>query len=225
MHRCEWHANGERCPDEAAYWVDARWLCNRHFEQLMREHEQRKSERMNMKRALAVIAALFLMVFPSYAQTPAPSTASMSFNVGAGAFGLGGTNATPATDIALTLNPGIAKAPNFSFRSDNLLAPGANLQYFGGGGSYKLPKLSKAGLLASVHFELNATAGLDRISPPNGSAAEHFAMMAGASMHYTTSAGVDMDLFQVGYIRTPGAPWGGSAPYFGGSISYLFGKQ
>ncbi len=185
-----------------------------------------------MKRAvIAAIAALCLFAFPSFAQTsttttPTPSSASLSFNVGAGAFGLGGSsNATPATDIALTLNPGIAKAPNFSFRSDNLLAPGANLQFYGGGGEYQLPQLAKTGLLADIHFNLNATFGLDRIAPASGPTQEHFGLMAGASMHYMTSAGVDLNLFQVGFLRTPGAPWGANAPYFGGSISYFFGKQ
>lgn len=184
-----------------------------------------------MKRAvLAVIAAVCLLALGTSAQTTtttttAPTSSSLSFNIGAGALGLSGSQATPATDITLELNPGIAKAPNFSFRSDNVLAPGANLQFYAGGGSYKLPKLAKTGLLSQIYFDLNASAGIDRIVPATGPSQSHFGLMAGASMHYLTSVGVDMNLFQVGYMRTPGAPWGGSAPYFGGSISYLFGSH
>ena len=188
-----------------------------------------------MKRVLTLL--LLLVALPCFAQTtttttttapatPTPVSTSLSFNVGAGAFGFGGSStATPGTDIELALNPGIAKLPNFSFRSDNLLAPGANLQYYGGGGDYQLPNLSKTGLLSSIHFDLNGTFGIDRIVPSTGPSQSHFGMMVGASMHYTTSIGVDMNLFQVGFLRTPGAPWGANAPYFGGSVSYFFGKQ
>ena len=156
--------------------------------------------------------------------TPVPISTSLNFNIGAGALGLGGSSqATASTDVALQLNPGIVKAPNFSFRSDNVLAPGANLQFYGGGGEYQLPKLSKTGLLSAVYFDLNATFGIDRITSDTLPTKTHFGLMAGASMHYLTSAGVDLNLFQVGFLRTPGAPWGANAPYFGGSVSYFFG--
>lgn len=177
-----------------------------------------------MKLFLAAIAAVCLFAVPSFAQTPSQST--VNFNIGAGALGLGGsTQATPATDVSLRLNPGIKKAPNFAFRSDNLLAPGADLQFYAGGGEYALPHLSKTGLLAQVSFHINASFGIDRIVPATGSAQSHFGLMAGVSMHYTTSSGVDMNIFQVGFLRTPGAPWGANAPYFGGSVSYFFGSH
>jgi hypothetical protein len=185
-------------------------------------------------RTLAMLLlATFVASLPAYAQssttppaTPAPTQTSLTLNVGAGALGLGGsTNATPSTDISLSLNPGIAKMPWFSLRSDNVLAPGAYLQMYAGGGDVQLPKLSKTGLLSQVRFDLNATFGIDRIVPPTGVSQSHFGMMAGASMHYLTATGVDVNLFQVGFMRSPGAPWGANAPYFGGSVSYLFGKQ
>lgn len=175
---------------------------------------------MKMKK----LAFLFLLfALPCFAQTP--SSASMNFNLGAGAFGLGGTNATPATDVALSLNPGIKKLPNFSFRSDNVIAPGDNMQLFAGGGEYKLPSFSKTGLLSAVHFEINGTFGIDRVTPLSGPTQSHFGLMVGASMHYMTSAGVDLNLFQVGFLRTPGVPNGANRPYFGGSVSYFWGKQ
>jgi len=175
---------------------------------------------------------LLMTAIPCFAQTtatpttPTPTTASMNFNIGAGALGLGGSNqATAATDVALTINPGIAKLPGLSLRSDNLLAPGANLQFYAGGFEYQLPKLAKSGLLSAVYFDLNATAGINRITSATLPTKSSFGLMAGASMHYLTSANVDLNLFQVGFLRTPGAPWGANAPYFGGSVSYFFGKQ
>jgi hypothetical protein len=170
------------------------------------------------------LAFLFLLfALPCFAQTP--SSASMNFNLGAGAFGLGGTNATPATDVALSLNPGIKKLPEFALRSDNLLDPGENMQFFGGGGNVTLPQLSKTGLLSKVHFEVNATFGLDRVTPPTGPTQAHFGLMVGASLHYSSPTGVDLNLFQVGFLRTPGVPNGANRPYFGGSVSYFWGKQ
>lgn len=170
-----------------------------------------------MKKVFLLFPALLLIfALPAAAQT---KTSALSFSIGAGALGLGGSsNATPATDIPVTLNPGIAKMPDFSFRMDTLLAPGPGLQFYGGGADYQLPYLAKTGLFSKIYFTVNATFGLDRIVPAIGASQSHAAMMIGGTVHYAAPAGMDINMFQAGLLRTPGAPWGANAPYIGGSL-------
>ena len=181
-----------------------------------------------MKRVVfaAIAAMCLLMAVPAFAQTPAPATSTMAFSVGAGAFGISATsNATPATDVTLSLNPGIAKLPNFSFRSDNVLAPGAGMQFYGGGVDYRIPYLAKTGLFSQIYFTVNGTFGIDRIVPATGPSQANFGFMVGGTVHYVAGS-VDLNLFQAGLLHTPGAAWGSNAPYIGGSVTKtLFGNQ
>lgn len=179
---------------------------------------------------LAVSFALFALCCPAQTAAPAPTSSTMSFSVGGNALGLGGTTAsTPATDITLTLNPGVATKgylSEVSLLSDNLLAPGANLQYYAGGFLAPIPvKIPSTSPLSGISFYWRATAGVDRIVPASGPSQTHFGLMAGGGAQYTNSSGVKVTLIEVDFLRTPGSPWGANAPAVEGGLSYVFGSH
>jgi hypothetical protein len=189
-----------------------------------------------VKRLWLLLAALIAL--PSFAQTatappasntPAPAQSSLSFNVGASAFGAGGTSATPATDVTLTLNPGLASKgylSEISLLSDNALAPGINWQYYGGGLSAPIPvKFPSTSALSGLSFYWRGSAGMERIVPATGPSQSHVGAMIGGGASWTSASGVKVQLFEVGALITPNAAWGNKAPYFAGGISYLFGSH
>lgn len=156
---------------------------------------------------------------------PVPNTNTFNFSIGANALGLGVT--TPASDITLSLNPGFSGfAKNFELRSDNLLSPGANLQYYGGGVNFNLPfKFPTTSALAPLSFYVDITVGADRIVPANGVSRSHVGYMGGGGLRWTTSSGVKINLIEINNIHTPGAPWGNNAPAVSSGLSYVFGHQ
>jgi hypothetical protein len=176
---------------------------------------------------------LFLLcAFPCFAQTtnvPKPISSTKGFSLGAAAFGVGGmAQATPASDVTLTLKPGFATTgylSEISLRSDSLLAPGANLQFYGGGLQAPIPLgFAKESALGPLSFYADATFGVDRIVPSTGPSAAHFAFMAGGGVNWTMSSGVTVNLIEVNDLHAPGAAWGNDAPAVSGGISYVWGK-
>ena len=182
-----------------------------------------------MKTLIALVVLLFVAAVPVMAQnTPSPTQSTVNFSVGAAALGLGGTaQATAATDVKLELNPGFtAKLKTLELRSDNLLAPGANLQYYGGGVNFTIPKnFPKTSILAPLSFYVDATVGVNRIVPATGPSTSHIGFMMGGGLRWLTSSGVQMTLIEVNVLHTPGAPWGANAPAISGGLSYVFGHQ
>lgn len=163
-----------------------------------------------------------------YAQTPpAPVSSTFNFNVGASAFGLGGTSqATPATDVVLNLNPGFSNKylSGLEFRSDNLLAP-STLEYFGGGANWEPPfSFPSTSVFAPLSFYVDGTVGVDRITPTTGPTAAHIGFMAGGGLRWLTSSGVQINIIEVDVIHAPGAPWGTNSPAYAGGLSYLWGN-
>jgi len=182
--------------------------------------------------AAALILALLLCAPGVMAQTPTvptPTTNTASFNIGAAAFGLGGSSqATPASDVTLSLNPGFNNKyfKTLELRSDNLLAPGANLQYYGGGVNWVTPlKFASTSMFAPLSFYVDGTAGATRIVPATGVANSHIGFMAGGGLRWLTSSGVQVTLVEINVLHAPGAPWGSSAPAVSGGLSYVFGHQ
>jgi len=184
-----------------------------------------------MKRVvLAAIAAMcLLMAVPAFAQTPAPATSTLNFNIGAAAFGLGGaTQATPASDVILTLNPGLTQKflSSLELRSDSVLAPGAGLQFYSGGFQYKVPyALPVSSPLHPLSFYADVELGVDRIVPTAGPSQTHFSFMAGGGVNWTLSNGVTVNLIEINDLHAPGSPWGNDAPAIAGGVSYVFGKH
>lgn len=188
-----------------------------------------------MKRALVVLAVLIFLatVVPTLAQSaagpaPTPTQSTLSFSVGASALGLGGASqATAATDVKMELNPGFTgKFKTLELRSDNLLAPGANLQYYGGGVNFTIPKsFPKTSAFAPLSFYVDGTVGADRIVPGTGKSSSHIGFMAGGGLRWLTSSGVQVQLIEVNLLHAPGAPWGANAPAISGGLSYVFGHQ
>lgn len=180
-----------------------------------------------------ILLAILLTALPCVAQTAAPATtpapvqSTLSFNVGASAFGAGGTNAEPASDITLNLNPGLAikgYMSKVSLLSDNALAPGIDYQYYGGGLTAPIPvSLPSTSALAPLSFYWRGTAGIERLVPSSGPSSTHVGAMVGGGATWTTSPGVVVRLFEAGMIISPGAAWGNKAPYIAGGVSYLFG--
>jgi hypothetical protein len=182
--------------------------------------------------AVVLVLVLLFTAPGAMAQTPTvpvPITSTVNFNIGAQAFGLGGTQqATPASDVTLVLNPGFTNkiAKQFSLRSDNLLAPGASLQYYGGGFNWNAPfKFALTSAFAPLSFYTDATVGVDRIVPATGPTQAHVSVMAGGGLKWLTSSGVQITLIEVNWLHTPDAPWGNNAPAYSGGLSYVFGSH
>lgn len=178
----------------------------------------------------AVVFFALLFAAPSMAQTstpPAPTQTTMNFQIGAGALGIASTSqATPATDIKLSFNPGFAKMKSLSLLSDNVLAPGANLQYYGAGISYEFSNIfPKTSALAPVSFYLRGSIGADRIVPATGASQSHIAFLAGGGLAWNPSSSVRIQLVEVDDGHFPGASWGPHVPVVSGGLSILFGKQ
>lgn len=177
----------------------------------------------------AALASLLLLISVSVsAQVPAPAQSTTNFQIGSGAFGLGmGAQATPAANVTLSLNPGLATKTylgQVSLISDNLLAPSVNLQYYGGGFSAPIP-FKLTGALSGLSFFWRATGGIDRIVPATGPSVSHFGVMAGGGANWTSSTGVTVKLVEVDFLRTPGAPWGANAPAVSGGVGFIFGSH
>lgn len=178
-------------------------------------------------RLIVIFAALFAFAYSVTAQTPAPTQSNMTFNVGASALGAGGTNATPAANITLELNPQFATKgyfSNVSLLSDNAQAPGINWQYYGGGAQLPIPlKIPSSSPLSPLTFYSRGTVGIERIVPSSGPSTSNVGAMVGGGAKWTMQNGMQFKLFEVGIIVSPHAAWGNKVPYFGGSVSYLFG--
>lgn len=194
---------------------------------LLARYHAPKFAKMALIAFLAFAAPVMAQTATAPPPAPAATQSTVSFNIGAGALGLGmASQATPATDIKLSLNPGFAKAKGLSLISDNVLAPGANLQFYGGGFSYDLPQLfPKTSALAPVLFYVRGTIGADRIVPAVGSGQSHVAFLAGGGLAWQPSNSVRIQLIEVDDGHFPGAPFGANAPVVSGGLSILFGKQ
>lgn len=173
--------------------------------------------------------------FPAAAQTnvPAPSQSTLSFNIGASALGLGGTSqATPASDVVLELNPGFkGRFGNFELRSDNILAPGINLQSYHGGLNYCFvgpacvaPFAKIPGQLAPLSFYADFAPGVDRIVPATGNAQSHFSYIVGGGIKWQMQNGIQMRLIEVDAYHAPGSPFD-TAPMVAGGITYVWGNR
>jgi len=178
------------------------------------------------------IAVLLLSLFLAgavYAQAPTPTPVSSTYNfsIGAGAFGLGGTSqATPATDVVLTLNPGFSNKylNGLELRDDNLLAPGA-LNYFGAGSNWEPPiSFPATSAFAPLSFYVDGTVGVALVTPTGGPSQSHIGFTAGGGLRWLMSSGVRLTLFEMDLLHAPGAPWGTNSPAYTGSISYLWGN-
>lgn len=187
-----------------------------------------------MKRAIwAVVAGVLLFAFPAAAQTVAPAQSTVNLSIGAQAFGLGGASqATPATDVTLQLNPGFSKIlANLVLESHNILAPSADLQYYGGGvgfcvfGDCPRPIHKLPGVLAPLSLKIGANAGVARIVPAAGPSMGNVGYMAYGELGWTTGPGIHITVFSIGNCHFPKAPWGNNAPCMSGGIEKIFGSR
>jgi hypothetical protein len=181
----------------------------------------------NLYKAI-VLTLLLLLASCAFAQTPTPVSSTFNFNIGAQAFGLGGTSqATPASDVVLSLNPGFTNKylSELEFRNDNLLAPGANLELFTGGINWEPPlKFPASSVFAPLSFYVDGTVGVDRIVPATGPSQAHVGFMTGGGLRWLMSSGVRVNILEINVIHAPGAPWGTNSPAYAGGLSYLFGN-
>ena len=180
-----------------------------------------------MKRIIVLCALCILaLAVPAMAQTPpTPTQSTVNLSIGAGAFGLGGTQqATPASDITLQLNPGL-KNKYFSqvaLLSDNLLA--SNLQYFGGGLTGPVPNpFPTSSAFGAMYIYWRGSVGADRITDASGHTQSNIAFLAGGGLGWRGPSGLNVTLIEVDDLHAPGALWGNNAPAVQGSISWIFG--
>ena len=179
-----------------------------------------------MKLICTLALAVLIGAIPAFGQsTPAPTVSTTNFSLGGQAMGIGG--GTPAVDVNMTLNPGlVGKAQNFELRSDNIEAPGANTQIYLGGGNYLPPAaFPVSSILHPLKFYIGGGVGVDRIVPAAGPSQAHIAFMVGGGARWLLSSGVQINLFEVDWLRAPGSPWGNNTAAISGKLSYAWGKR
>jgi hypothetical protein len=174
----------------------------------------------------AIALALLFAPFAAYAQTPTPSSSTMSFQVGAGAFGLFGGSSTPATDLTASINPGFKKAPGFSLATDSFLAPGVDFQFYGAGPGYTWTHpFPSTSAFAPISITVRGSIGADRIVPATGAGQSNISFLAPlVSVDWHPSPSISTNLLQVGLLHAPGFPGGPNVPVVGGSVTLFFGK-
>jgi hypothetical protein len=130
------------------------------------------------------LIALFALAVCAFGQTSAPTVSS--FTLALSPISLPGNHQTVAgTEAGLSL--GVTQ--NLDVIDQNIVAPGDNFQYFGGGVQYRLPVLSTKLNNASPNlnglkfqFGLKASVGVDRLTAIN---AQHWAFTAGGFVNYS----------------------------------------
>src|SRR5258708_17099702 len=143
----------------------------------------------------------------SAAQVPAPSD---TFSMDAQAISLPGGKQTAAGTV---VGGTFAITQNFALRSDNLIAPGANLSAYLGGFNYNLPVLSRKLNNMSPNldgsrfqFYITASVGVDRLSPASGDVRQHYAALVGGGVRYDASGSgrFSVNLAEVRWAKLPG---------------------
>jgi len=168
-----------------------------------------------MKKLL--LFALFLQTsgtaFAQNPPAPAPVDVTM-FSIASQAVAVRiGGQSVPGTDLIGSY----AVTKRISVRSDNLLAPGNNLQLYGAGFDWKPPLsglISKTTLPKNT-FEpyLTGTIGIVRNVPAAGPVKQHYAALLGGGVNYdpTGSGRFTVNLIEVRAADLPGFgkhPWG-----------------
>lgn len=149
---------------------------------------------------VAKLLILFLLLSTAtLAQTPSPATISPLFSVStqAVAVRIGGST-QPGTDAIGAFN----LTPRLQLQSDNILAPGINLQAYLGGVKYQFPwldSLLKKSSLSTIKPYFHGALGITRNVPSTGSAIQHYSALAGAGFDYqvngTLSIGPRVEFF------------------------------
>lgn len=161
-----------------------------------------------MKLRFALLVSIVLAGILAFAQDQAPAFTS-TFKLDAQAISLPGNHQTvPGTVIGGTFS--VTK--NFALRYDNLISPEANMLGFFGGFEYNLPALSKTLNNASpfngnnFQFYVTSSFGIDRLSPANAPAVQHYAALAGGGVRYdpTANGKFTVNLAEVRYAKLPG---------------------
>lgn len=135
-----------------------------------------------MKTILRLLLVMLLFALPCIAQTPAP-TPLFSVSTQAMALRIGGQT-VPATDAIGTFY----LTKNLALQSDNILAPGNDLQAYLGGVRYNFnldkylakTNIPKGTFLPYVH----AAVGIVRNVPSVGQDQQHYSVLAGGGFDY-----------------------------------------
>lgn len=134
-------------------------------------------------RSLFAFAALCLFAVSALGQTQQPGL--NSFSLALSPISLPGAHQTVAgTEAGMTLNI----TNSLALVDQNIIAPGDNFQFYGGGAQYTFKALSTKLNNASPNlnglafqFGLKATAGVDRLTAIN---AQHWGFTAGGFVNY-----------------------------------------
>ena len=151
-----------------------------------------------------------------HAQAAAPAPATMQVSIGAAA--LDG-NGVPGTDIVAKAS--IAGA--LALRSDNILIPSTQFQFYGGGFQYNIPMsfLAKTNF-SSLQGYVTASLGADRIVPASGASQAHLSGLAGGGFNWQMSNNVIVNIVEVRWMHAPGNPSGANVPVVSGGFSLFF---
>ena len=169
---------------------------------------------------MKITAVLCLALFSAgstFAQNPpapAPVDTTTMFAIASQAVAVRiGGQSVPGTDVIGTY----AVTKHVSVRSDNLLAPGNNLQLYGAGFNWRLPLgglISKTNLPKNT-FEpyLTGTIGIVRNVPAAGAVTQRYAGLVGGGVNYDPAGTgrFTINLVEVRAADLPGFgkhPWG-----------------
>lgn len=148
--------------------------------------------------AVKLLLLFLLLGSTTMAQTPASTTSPLfSVSTQAVAVRIGGST-QPGTDAIGSFN----LTPRLQLQSDNILAPGINLQSYLGGVKYQfswLDSLLKKSSLSSIKPYVHGAFGIVRNVPATGTAQQHYSALAGAGFDYqvngTLSIGPRVEFF------------------------------
>lgn len=154
---------------------------------------------------------------PAPSNAPGTSQSTVQVSVGAQALGLG--TAAAGTDVVAK----VSVVNSLALRSDNILVPSTNFQFYGAGLQYNLPMsfLAKTNF-SSLQGYVSASVGADRIVPASGPSASHVGFLAGGGFNWIKSNNMIVNIVEVRLMHAPGNPSGTNVPVVSGGISLFF---
>jgi hypothetical protein len=165
-----------------------------------------------------ILAAPMLGHAQTTSPTPTPSsTQTLQVSIGAQALGFG--TAAAGTDVVAK----VSIVGSLALRSDNILVPSTNFQFYGAGFQYNIPMqfLAKTNF-SSLQGYVSTSVGADRIVPASGASSSHVGFLAGGGFNWQESNNVIVNIVEVRLMHAPGNPSGTNVPVVSGGISLFF---
>jgi hypothetical protein len=166
---------------------------------------------------LVVLLAVPLAWAQAPTPAPTPTTSTLQISVGTQALGLGTSAA--GTDVVAK----VSIVGPLSLRSDNILVPSTDFQFYGGGFQYNVP----TSFLAKTNFSalqgyVSASVGASRVVPATGPSTSHVGFLAGGGFNWLESNNMIVNIVEIRWMHAAGNPSGENVPVVSGGLSFFF---